>query len=133
MKKTTIFLIFILSFSMILPVLQIAPIHAADSSDFGFVEESTTLAATPGSDVHVIRVSDDSFTIDDDPYSNFDDHNVATPGFDAGLYCGNDSSGYVGRIWMKFNLTHIPNNVQFTRATVNLYMMESDTSADEPT
>ena len=114
---------------MFLPVLQIMTIIASDETGIRIADESTALAATPGSDVHVVRVSDDTFTLDDESSMPHDD--FASEG---GLFCGNETGGggFMGRIWMKFNLTHIPRNVVFTRATLNLYNDFSWDTADEP-
>ncbi len=129
MKKTTISLVIVLCFSMIIPVLQIMPIVSSDSPRSRVADGIPSLAATPGSDVHVIQVGEDTFTLSSEPsltHDNFGSH--------GGLVCGNDSGGggYMARIWLKFDLTHIPHTVAFTRATLNLYMVHSFDDADEP-
>ncbi|MHA1907800.1 MAG: CBM96 family carbohydrate-binding protein, partial [Candidatus Thorarchaeota archaeon] len=124
MKKTTTFLVFILCFSMILPVLHISPDVTSESVSIDDSAGNSTLAATPGSNTHVVRVSDDTFTSAESPDTNFDSSNS--------LSCGRDVSDNTGRIWMKFNLTHIARNAHFTRATVNLFMTGGETTMDEP-
>ncbi|MHA1909515.1 MAG: CBM96 family carbohydrate-binding protein, partial [Candidatus Thorarchaeota archaeon] len=122
MKKTTFFLILILTFSM----FSIAvPIASDTTVGIELASNPTTLAATPGADVNVIRVSDDAFTVDTNPDTNYGDHA-------AGLACGKSGSGDLIRTWLKFNLTHIPKNAQFTRATLNLFITVSWTAPDEP-
>ena len=125
-KKPTIFLIFILAFSMIIPMLQIMPNSESDSVTIDVSERTIAPAATPASDAHVIRVTEDVIVVDQSPDANYVDY-VGNNGLPIGL----DGIGATGRIWLKFNLTHIPRNTHFTRATVNLFCA-SGINEDEP-
>jgi hypothetical protein len=129
MRKTTILLIVLLAISMFIPTLQTNPTIVADELNIEVIDDPATHAATPGSDVVVVRVSDDTFTMDEEPSLTHDDFPS-----EGGLFCGNDSvgGGYLARIWMKFYLTHIPEDVAFTRATLNLYMDYSFDTVDVP-
>jgi len=128
MRKTTTLLVILLTISLVIPVLQTTPSATVYQNSNGVVEDTAVRAATPGSDVVVVRVSDDTFTMDEEPSQTHDDFPS-----EGGLFCGNDSAsgGYLARIWLKFYLTHIPENVVFTRATLNLYMDFSLDDADE--
>jgi len=119
----------VLTISVVVPVLDSIVAPRANTLNTEVVDDPATPAVTPGSDVHVIRVSDDTFTLDDEPSMTHDD--FASEG---GLFCGNETGGggFQGRIWLKFNLTHIPRNAVFTRATLNLYNDYSFATADAP-
>ena len=129
MKRNTTLLIFILAIGMTSPAQLAAPAVVSENLGIGVAYDSAVPGATPGSDVVVVRVSDDTFTMDEEPSLTHDDFPT-----EGGLFCGNDSvgGGYVARVWLKFYLTHIPSSVAFTRATLNLYMDYSFDSVDEP-
>ncbi|MFX1271555.1 MAG: DNRLRE domain-containing protein, partial [Promethearchaeota archaeon] len=120
MKRTTITLIFILTFSTFSAAVPI-------STDFATASEiavvSTTLSAAPGYEVAVIRISDDAPVLDSTPDTNYEQSNL--------LDCSN-ASGDISRSWLKFNLTHLPNNLHFAKATVNLFTVYGSGSVDYP-
>jgi hypothetical protein len=93
--------------------------------DDGFVE-NTSLAATPGYEATVVKVSDDAPVGESAPDTNFDDDSggitLAVENF----------SGNIALSWLKFNLTHIPDNLHFNKATVNLFAWSSAGSTDYP-
>ncbi|MGY5875407.1 MAG: DNRLRE domain-containing protein [Candidatus Thorarchaeota archaeon] len=123
MKRTTTFLILILTFSMFSAAIPIASNVVAE---IAIEDVPTSLAATLGSYVTVIRVSDDAPVFEFDPNTNWDDDSGGVV-----LSCSN-SSGSMSRSWLKFNLKHLPVNLHFTRATVNLFTVSSSGSADYP-
>ncbi|MFW9891034.1 MAG: DNRLRE domain-containing protein [Candidatus Thorarchaeota archaeon] len=123
MKKTTSLLILVLTISMVVPVLQTMPIIASDSLTIGHIDGTQTLAATPGYEVTVIRVGDDAPVSESTPDTNYELSYL--------LDCSN-ASGDITRSWLKFDLTHIPINLQFTKATVNLFTVSGAGSADFP-
>ncbi|MGY5873430.1 MAG: DNRLRE domain-containing protein [Candidatus Thorarchaeota archaeon] len=128
MKKYSLILVTLLLFGMVLSTISFTTTNsAAESFRSDDYDQEKTLAVNPDATVSVIRVSDDAFTIDANPDTNYGDF----AGF-GGILCGNDSTGALARIWMKFDLSHIPNNVQFARATVNLFMEHYFNTADEP-
>lgn len=120
LKRTTITLIFILTFSIVSTAVPIATNFAGVSEIAGV---STTLAATPGYEVTVIRISDDAPVLESTPDTNYELSNL--------LDCSN-ASGDISRSWLKFNLTHLPNNLQFAKAAVNLFTVSGVGSADYP-
>ncbi|MFW9966335.1 MAG: DNRLRE domain-containing protein [Candidatus Thorarchaeota archaeon] len=124
MRKTTTLLVLILTISMVIPVLQTMPgLMKSDSITIENVEGTQTFAATPGFEATVIRVSDDAPVSESAPDTNYELSNL--------LDCSN-ASGDITRSWLKFNLTHLPNNLQFAKATVNLFTVSSVGSADYP-
>lgn len=91
-------------------------------------ESMDVVSATPASDAQVIRVSDDAVVLTESPDSNFGNlGGPGIPGLPVGLYAASANS----RAWLKFNLSHIPRNVCFTRATVNLFCGDGG-ATDEP-
>jgi len=91
-------------------------------------EPTSALAATPASDAHVIRVSDDAIVITESPDANFGNiGGPGIPGLPVGLYAADANS----RVWLKFDLSDIPRNLCFTRATVNLFCGDGG-AVDEP-
>ena len=123
MKKSATLLLLILAISMFIPVLQTEQTVMKSQSSIDIDDTSTILAATPGSDVVVVRVSDDTFTVDTTPDANYNG---------GALYCGRDGIDNFGRTWLKFNLSYIPRDTQFTRATVNLFVNGGSALLDEP-
>ena len=124
MKKAIAFLVVLLTINMVIPVLQTVPTTTSNDSQIGIVDDTNIPSVTPGSDVHVVRVSDDTTTSAEYP----DTHIV-----DSGLLsCGRDQTGDTARIWMKFDLSHIPRNAHFTRATLNLFLVNGGSTLDEP-
>ena len=120
MKKATTLLILILTFSMFTTAIP----YALDSAVNIEIEDPLfTTAATPGSNVVVVRVSDDADTVNTYPDTNFGSGD---------LYVGRDQFDDIGRTWMKFNLSHIPREAHFTRATVNLFVNGGSATLDEP-
>jgi len=120
MKKAITLLILILTFSMFTTTISYGLDSAANVE---LVDSQMTTSATPGSDVVVVRVSDDTFTVDATPDTNYNGGN---------LFCGRDGVNNFGRTWLKFNLSHIPREAQFTRATVNLFTTGGSATLDEP-
>ncbi|MFW9926143.1 MAG: DNRLRE domain-containing protein [Candidatus Thorarchaeota archaeon] len=123
MKKITTLLILILIFSMLIPVLQTKSNLVSDPTNIGSVNETQTLAATPGYEVTVIRVGDDAPVSESTPDTNYELSYL--------LDCSN-ASGDITRSWLKFDLTHIPSNLQFSKATVNLFTVSGVGSVDYP-
>jgi hypothetical protein len=111
-------------------VMSIVPFSISSYGNGEMVDaafaENTSLAANGESAITVIKVSDDAPVQDSSPNTNFDDDSGAF-----NLDCSN-WSGSITRSWLKFNLTHLPDNLHFTRATVNLFTVSSVGSADYP-
>ncbi|MHA1963939.1 MAG: CBM96 family carbohydrate-binding protein [Candidatus Thorarchaeota archaeon] len=126
MKRYSLILVTILIFGMVVPII---PIATSNYSNEGIVDneliENTSLAAN-GDAVTVIKVSDDAPVAESAPDTNWDDDSGGI-----NLECSN-SSGNIARSWLKFNLTHLSDNTQFSRATVNLFTVSSVGSADYP-
>ncbi|MHA2150262.1 MAG: DNRLRE domain-containing protein, partial [Candidatus Thorarchaeota archaeon] len=120
MKIATTFLILILTFSMFSIAI---PIASNPTTDLAIHNTTSTLAATPGYEATVIRVTDDAPVTESSPDTNYELSNL--------LDCSN-ASGDLSRSWLKFNLTHLPNSLHFTKATVNLFTVSGVGSADYP-
>ncbi|MHA1481431.1 MAG: CBM96 family carbohydrate-binding protein, partial [Candidatus Thorarchaeota archaeon] len=127
MKRISLLLMFILTFSMFSPMISIVADTSYGTSGLDVPEKTAALAATPGSNASIIKVSDDSPVDDLLPDANNDD---SVSG--GGLWCGNSTSGGVARSWLKFNLTHLPSNLYFTKATLNLFLYQCFGTEDYP-
>ncbi|MHA1926576.1 MAG: CBM96 family carbohydrate-binding protein, partial [Candidatus Thorarchaeota archaeon] len=127
MRRYSLVVVTILMLGLVMPIVPfaISSYGSGENVDAAFVE-NTSLAANGESAITVIKVSDDAPVQDSSPNTNFDDDSGAF-----NLDCSN-WSGSITRSWLKFNLTHLPNNLHFTRATVNLFTVSSVGSADYP-
>jgi hypothetical protein len=127
MKRYSLILVTILIFGMIVPIIPTATSNYGSDgvADYGLIENTST-AANGESAVSVIKVSDDAPVFESDPNNNWDDDSGGVV-----LSCSN-FSGNIARSWLKFNLTHLSDNTQFTRATVNLFTVSSTGTEDFP-
>ena len=127
MKKYSLILVTLLLFGLVLPTIPFATTNYGNEgiADHGLIE-NTSLSASGESAATVIKVSDDVPVAENTPNTNWDDD---SGGFV--LDCSN-ASGYLTRSWLKFNLTHLQGNIQFTRATVNLFTVSGSGSVDFP-
>ncbi|MHA2353048.1 MAG: CBM96 family carbohydrate-binding protein, partial [Candidatus Thorarchaeota archaeon] len=127
MKRYSLILVAILILGMVVPII---PIATSNYSSEGIVDEglieNTLLSANGESAVTVIKVSDDAPVGESAPDTNWDDDSGGVI-----LSCSN-WSGDISRSWLKFNLTHLPDNLHFTRATVNLIAASSVNNDDYP-
>ncbi|MHA2150292.1 MAG: hypothetical protein ACXAAN_16765, partial [Candidatus Thorarchaeota archaeon] len=85
MKIATTFLILILTFSMFSIAI---PIASNPTTDLAIHDTTSTLAATPGYEATVIRVTDDAPVTESSPDTNYELSNL--------LDCSN-ASGYLSR------------------------------------
>ena len=122
MKRTPIILIFMLLISMILPLILTTPNTTQEQLGIRDKPELPLSDVTPGYEATIIRVSDDSIVRSDAPTSNFGSSYLEIK----------NVTGDLIRSWLKFNLTHIPDNFHFTRATVNLFAFSSVGDEDYP-
>jgi len=122
MKKITLLLTFILLFSMFLPLVHLGPDGYQNVAIIEDAKEIPTLAATPGYNATVIKISDDAPVFDSNPDTNYNGLALEVSNW----------TGSLGRSWLKFNLTHFPDNLHFTRATVNLFTWGAVGTTDYP-
>jgi len=122
MKRLTILLMAILLFSMFLPLAHLGPDGYENVAIIEDAEEIPTLAATLGYNATVIKVSDDAPVFDSNPDTNYNGLALEVSNW----------TGSLGRSWLKFNLAHLPNNLHFTRATVNLFTWGAVGTTDYP-
>ncbi|MHA2303108.1 MAG: CBM96 family carbohydrate-binding protein, partial [Candidatus Thorarchaeota archaeon] len=127
MRRYSLVVVTILMLGLVMPIIPFAVQNYGSEriADYGVVE-NTAHAATAGSTVTVIKVSDDAPVAESAPDTNWDDDSGGV-----NLACEN-WSGNIARSWLKFNLTHIPSNLHFSRATVNLFTVSSVGTADYP-
>ena len=126
MKKPATLIVFILLFSIFSPLIQLEPTSIIITESTDSTKDPSIARLTPGYDAMVIKVSDDAFTADIVPDDNFGNYT-----FDGGLICGNDSMGSFTRIWLKFNLSFIPEDIKFSRAALNLFCIYDPAAEDE--
>jgi len=123
MKKYSLILVTLLLVGMILPAI---PITTSNYSSEGITEygliENTPLSANGDDTNSIIRVSDDASVFSDSPDTNADDFSLEV----------RNDTGDLSRSWLKFNLTYLPDNIHFTRATVNLRAWSGVGTTDFP-
>jgi hypothetical protein len=105
MRRYSLAVVTILILGLVMPAIPFAISNYESGSivDAAFME-NTSLSVNGESAITVVKVSDDAPVQDSNPNTNFDDDSGAF-----NLDCSN-WSGSITRSWLKFNLTHIPDN-----------------------